>query len=145
MAMANDSTNSMGSSAMFDVYIIRFKFLAHFWLFAKWSSFALPSHACSNVEYLLKQCAIYWGSRQSLSRRQYAPNKLCGLNNNVCLITRLYSTLVKKNDHQNNDRLYNTRIQFKVQLKMCQSKKHSSDSTHNTSRWLIQVKVGSFV
>ena len=35
MAMANDSTNSMGSRAMSDVYTILFTFLAHFWLFAK--------------------------------------------------------------------------------------------------------------
>ena len=34
MEMANDSTNSMGSSGMFDVYIVLFTFLAHFWLFA---------------------------------------------------------------------------------------------------------------
>ena len=32
--MANDSTISMGSSAMFGVYIVLFTFLAHFWLFA---------------------------------------------------------------------------------------------------------------
>ena len=30
--MANDSTNSMVSSAMFDVNIVLFAFLAHFWL-----------------------------------------------------------------------------------------------------------------
>ena len=34
MAMANDSTNSKGSSTMFNVYIVLFTFLAHFWLFA---------------------------------------------------------------------------------------------------------------
>ena len=36
------------------------------------------------------QCASYQGSRRILSRRQYAPNKRCALNNNVCLITRFY-------------------------------------------------------
>ena len=32
MAVANDS---MGSSAMYDVYIVLFTILVHFWLFAK--------------------------------------------------------------------------------------------------------------
>jgi len=105
-----------------------FQISSALWLFAKWSSFTLASRACSNVEYLIRAVCYLWGSRQSLSRRQYAPNKLCGLNNDVCLITRLYSTLVKKNDHRNNDRLYNIRIQFKLQLKMFQSQKQSGDS-----------------
>ena len=59
MAMASDSTNnSMRSSAMSDVFIALFTFLVHVWLvicksdprwlFAKWSSFALLSCACSN-------------------------------------------------------------------------------------------------
>ena len=34
MTMASDSTNSMGSSGMFHVYIVLFTFLAQFWLFA---------------------------------------------------------------------------------------------------------------
>ena len=42
----------------------------------------------------LEQCASYWGSRWILSRRQYAPNKQCVLNNDVCLITWFYSTCV---------------------------------------------------
>ena len=37
-----------------------------------------------------QQCTSYQGSRQILSRRQYAPNKLCALNNDVRLITRFY-------------------------------------------------------
>ena len=32
--MANDSTNSMGSSGMSDVYKVLFTLLAHLWLFA---------------------------------------------------------------------------------------------------------------
>ena len=32
MVMANDSTNSMRSSAMSDVFVVFFTFLAHFWL-----------------------------------------------------------------------------------------------------------------
>ena len=57
--MVNDSTIFMRSSAMSDVYVVLFTFLAHFWLvvcesdphwlFAKWLSFSLPSHACSNL------------------------------------------------------------------------------------------------
>ena len=50
MTMVNDSTNSMGSSGMFDVYIVLFTFLAHFG-YLQWSSFTLPSRACSYVEY----------------------------------------------------------------------------------------------
>ena len=50
VAMGNDSTNSMGSSGKFDVYIVLFTFLAHFWLFA-----VILVHttlrACSYVEY----------------------------------------------------------------------------------------------
>ena len=42
----------------------------------------------------LEQCASYRGSRQSLSRRQYAPNKQCVLNNDVRLITRFYGIQV---------------------------------------------------
>ena len=42
----------------------------------------------------LEQCASYQGSRQSLSRRQYAPNKQCALNNDVCLITQFYGIQV---------------------------------------------------
>ena len=60
MAMANDSTNCMRSSAMSDIFIVLSTFLAHFWLlviyksdphwlFAKWSLFELPSHACPNL------------------------------------------------------------------------------------------------
>ena len=51
MAMANDSTKSMGSRGMFDAYIVLFTFLAHICLFAKSSMFALPWRACSNAEY----------------------------------------------------------------------------------------------
>ena len=36
--MTNDSTNSMESSAMFDVYIVLFTVLAHFWLIANLQS-----------------------------------------------------------------------------------------------------------
>ena len=54
----NDSTNSMGSSGMFDVYIVLFIFLAHFWLFAVilvHTTFA----ACSYMEYFTSNfCSI---------------------------------------------------------------------------------------
>ena len=57
------------------------------------SMFALT---CPLVEYFtshtpnLEQCASYRGSRQIWSRRQYVPNKLYALNNDVCLINRFY-------------------------------------------------------
>ena len=54
--------------------------------------------------------------------------------------------IVKKNDYQNKDRLYDARIQFKLQLKMFKSTKHLV--TDNTSRWLIihakVIYIGSF-
>ena len=78
-----------------------YSFLVYYWLFAKRSSsFTQPLRACSYVEYFtpnfvkLEQCASYQGSRQSLSRRQYAPNKQCALNNDVCLITQFYGIQV---------------------------------------------------
>ena len=62
MAVTNDSTNSVRGSAMSDAFIVLFTFLAHFWMvickswvFAKWSSFALPSRACSN----LSTCGLF--------------------------------------------------------------------------------------
>ena len=68
------------------------------WLFAKWSShshyLSMLALTCPLVEYFashtpnFEQCASYQGCRQIFSRRQYVPNKLCALNNNVRLITR---------------------------------------------------------
>ena len=49
----------------------------------------------------LEQCTSYRGSRQILLRRQYAPNKLCTLNNDVCLITQFYGIY----HYQNNTHL----------------------------------------
>ena len=57
MAMANDSTNSMESRGMFDVYIVLFTFLAHFWLFAVilvQTTFA----ACSYVEHFTSNFSL---------------------------------------------------------------------------------------
>ena len=110
MVMANDSTRFMKSSAVSDVFIVLFTFLAHLdWLYiakviaiAKCSSFALPLHACSSpvVEYFtlptpnfvqFEQCTSYQRSRRILSRRQHAPNKRSALNSDERLITRFYS------------------------------------------------------
>ena len=88
MAMAKDSTNSMRSSAMSNVFIVLFTFLAQ-------------SNPCSHYIGVLAltisprplqmflQCTSYWESRQILSRRQHA------LNNNVCLITWFYGTYLE--------------------------------------------------
>ena len=96
MAMANDSTNSMGSSGMFDVYIVLFTFLAHFWLFAvilvhtTFTCLLLCGilhnkfHLIRTMHFLLSVLTEF--------QRQYAPNKQCALNNNVHLITRFYGT-----------------------------------------------------
>ena len=50
------------------------------------TDFAMPLQ----IFVYLEQCASYRVSRQILSRRQYAPNKLFVLNNDVRLITRFY-------------------------------------------------------
>ena len=101
MALANDSTNFMKSSAVSDVFIVLLTFLARFWLaiakvipIAKWLSFALRACHLWNISprplqtvVQLEQCTFYQGSRCILSRRQHAPNKQCALNNDV---TRFY-------------------------------------------------------
>ena len=128
--MGNDSTRS---SAMSDVFVVLFTFLAHFWLFIRKSDlhwlFASDSRShlvsqvrlsrvrvwpvrlvCTTFECLLhlislrplqifvylEQCAFYRGS---LLRRQYAANKLCTLNNDVCLITRFTVYHYQNNIH----------------------------------------------
>ena len=96
-------TNSIRSSAMSDVFIVLFIFLAHFSLVICKSDPHLHYSACllqlvhlqfclthSIFSFKLEQCASYRGSRHILSRRQHAPNKRCVLNNDVRLITWFY-------------------------------------------------------
>ena len=99
----NSDGERFNHSAMSAVFIVLFTFLALFRLvICKIGCLQSDPHShylsmlaltCPLVEYFashtpnLEQCASYRGSRQILSRRPYAPNKLCALNNDVRLIT----------------------------------------------------------
>ena len=103
--MVNGSTRS---SAMSDFL----KSFSHFlpisdWLFVKviliCTTFACLLHLIKysavplQIFVQLEWCTSYWGSRWVLSRRQYAPNKQCALNNDARLITRFYGNhFIKK-------------------------------------------------
>ena len=115
MAMANHSTNSVRSSAISDVFIVIFTFLAHLLLTKVISIGYLQSDprshylcmlACSPlVEYftsptqnfrLIRAVRFLSRVKQILSIRQHVPNKRCVLNNDVRLITRFYGIHVVK-------------------------------------------------